>query len=116
MREAHLHVFASGERPQQIMRLEDEADSLAHLDPVPRAGAAQLDGPNLDASGLRRTQRARQSQKRGLTGAGRAHDDHDFARIEIQVDMAQDLAPRLAFAVGVAEVSDGDERFGMHGG
>ena len=40
------------------------------------------------------------------------HDDRDLARGEIDVDAVQHLARERAFAVGVAQVADGDERLG----
>src|SRR5262245_22975977 len=51
-------------------------------------------------------------QERAFTRTGRAHDRHEFARLNGEIDTAQRLDPRAARAIGLGHLAGGDNRVG----
>ena len=95
--ERHFDVRASGQRAEQEVALEDEADELPT-----RAGRTRL-GPHGAAvdphpAGVGLLEAADQRQQRALAGAGAAGDRHRLPGGGVQRDLAQRADPPEALA------------------
>ena len=112
--QAELDVLRRGERGQQVVLLEDEADAAAHLLEGGLVRTAQFLAEDADAARLRGAQRADQREQRRLARARRPGDDDDLARRDRRRHVEQDLAAQRAFAVVVVERLDDDGRDGAH--
>ncbi len=67
--QAHHHVLPRRQAVMQIVGLEDEAETPAHVDPGDLVGLKQLPFQQPDAPAMNLTQTTHECQKRGFSGA-----------------------------------------------
>ena len=96
------------------MELEDVADPApdAHQDPLRRP--PQLLPQYLEASLLRRAERADQGEESRFARAGGPGQDDDLARLHLQRDAEENLLAERAAAEVMAHPVEVDERLGRH--
>ena len=96
---------------QQVVELEDEADvGGAPARPARRSRAGRCAGRRpRDAPVGRRVQPADQVEQRGLAGAGRAHQRHEVAARDVEVDAVQHLDLLAAAAIDLGDAADLDQ-------
>ena len=94
----HLHVLQGGERLEQVVGLEDEAQLAPQGDQLAGRGAVQLAPQHLQAALLHGAERADERQQRGFARAGRAGHDDDFAAGHVEIVVEEHLLLQLALA------------------
>jgi hypothetical protein len=109
--ERGLHVLAAGEGLEQVVGLEDVADSRAHLRERRFVGVPQLASEDAQASLLGGAQCADEREQRRLPGARGPGEDDDLALADLRAEVGEHLPTKLAFAEGVGEMIDDDRRF-----
>ena len=109
-----LHVPLRRQRGQQVVELEDEA----HVRGAP--GGQLAPGQAIDAPALhdddpagRRVEPADQIQERGLAGSRWAHQRHEVALGDVEVDAVQRLDPLASAAIDLGHAADLHQ--GSHG-
>src|SRR5262245_48836662 len=108
--ERELHVLERGEHRNQVVHLEDEAD-------VARAPRGQLAGRHVrqlvasdgDTAGRGHVEPAEQIQQGGLAGAARAHERHEVARVDVEVQSLQHVDLLAPAPIGLAEPARSDQ-------
>jgi len=107
----HFHVLKRGQRSEQIVKLEDEADIAAHLYEISLAQPRQPVSENRDLSFLNLADRTDEGEERGLARAGGAGHHHELARTYCQRVVEQDLVAGVVLAKGMIKMLDADDRF-----
>ena len=103
------HVFKRGERGDELIALEDEADGAAAqlrelvFRHVADDGAVEGD---LAFAGVIKP--SEQAEQRGFTRAGGAHDGDELAAGDVEVDALEDVNGSGAGAQGLAQAVDDD--------
>ena len=104
-------VFERGERGDELVGLEDEADGL------PRTWASLIFGKvadggavEVDVAGGGRVEAGEQAEQRGFAGAGGAHDGDELAAWDGEVEAFEDVDGARAVADGFAQAFDDDHR------
>jgi len=112
-----LDVLGDGERRQQVEVLEDEAEAAgAQARQAPLGGAGDVQAADLDDTGGRPQHRPQHQQQGGLAAAGRAHEQHHLAGVDVQVDAADGGHGQLTLAEGLGEPGDVQDRAPAGGG
>ena len=111
IRQRQIDVLVDRQVVEQVIALEDEADVLL-LQPhaVLRRQLVHrlVEQPVLAGPGA--VVHAHDVQQRALAGARRAHDRHELALLDVDVDAAQDEGLRQAVPVALLDVSQFDHR------
>ncbi len=106
-----LDVLARGEACDEVVELEDEAHVVAPVEGkallVELRDVAPVE-ENLPRGGLLHA--AEHVEHRGLAGPRRAHDEHEFAALELQVDAVGGAHGGRPLAVDLGDVAELDER------
>src|SRR6266511_3326399 len=118
-----LDVLGDGERRQQVEVLEDEAEAAgAQARQAPLGGAGDVQAVHLDDAGGGAQHGAEHQQQGGLAAAGRAHEQHHLAGVDVQVDAADGGHGQLPLPEGLGEPGDvegrvaaGGDRHGLGG-
>ena len=98
------HVGADGEPRHQRIGLEDDAAvGAGALDPVAADG---------DLAGVGHGEAGHQRDEGRLARAGEAHDGHDLALLDGEVDVVQHLGPPAGVAVALAHAPEFEESHG----
>jgi hypothetical protein len=111
--ERQLHIVQGAVAPEEIVRLEDEADP-----PVAQRGAAVrrqppgIDTLDEDAAGCRAVQEADQVHQAALSGTRRPDHRQGFPVDDLQGDVVQDRDAHVAHPEGPADRVEGDHRVG----
>ncbi len=96
---------------QQVEVLEHEADLVvADLGAAVAVEVRDLDAVEHVAAGGRPVETADDVHQRRLAGAGRTHDRHELAAVDVERDAVQGAHLRPAHAVDAVQVADADDR------
>ena len=108
--EGQLHVGQRRRAWEQVEALEDEADlAVANFGQAIIVHLAHvLSVEQIHAAG-RHIQRPQDVHQGRFAGAGRAHDGHHLAGVDLQRDAAQGMHLKVAHAVDLGHVTDVDE-------
>ena len=106
-----LDVPLGGQHGQQVVELEHEAD-IGGAPGRQLAAPELVDAPPVDLDRARRgaIEPADQVQERGLPGSRRAHERHEVAVRDVEVDAMEHLDRLAASVIGLGEPADLDER------
>ena len=103
------HVLERGERGDELVGLEDEADgSAAHLRELVFGQIADGSAVEVHLAAGRRVQPGEQAQQRALTRARGAHDGDKLSRRHLEVDPFQDLHRTCPIADRLAKIPNLD--------
>src|SRR5262245_14374644 len=108
--ERELHVLERGEHGNQVVHLEDEPD-------VARAPRGQLAGGHVrqlvtrdgDTAGRGHVEAAEQIEQGGLAGAARAHECHEVAGVDVEVQSLQHVDLLATAPIDLAEPARSDQ-------
>jgi hypothetical protein len=102
-------VFERGERGDELIGLEDEADGLAaDLGELVLGEIADCGPVEMDVAGGGRVKAGEEAQERGLAAAGRAHDGDELAPGDGEVEALEDVYGARAVANRLAQSVDDD--------
>jgi hypothetical protein len=106
----HLDVLRGREGGEQVMELEDEAESArAETRSLPFVQRSRRTSLQLDFTSTRPVQQPDQVEERALPGAGRSRQRNELAGAHLQIDAVQDMSED-AFAVCFGHAVNTDER------
>ncbi|KAG1390995.1 hypothetical protein G6F58_012818 [Rhizopus delemar] len=106
-------VLGGGQRRQQVEALEHEADlACAQLGAGFLVETAQILAGQRNAAAAGQVQPGQQAEQGGLAGTGFAHDGHDFAGVDVQVDAVQHAVASLLAEPALARPGRGGRRCG----
>ena len=97
------HILAGRKLRQQVMGLKDKADAaVPEGRQVPGSQREHGRAVYQQGAAVRRKERSQYLEKRGLSGAGSAHDGHDFSAGDLKINPFQHLygAKRLPDILG----------------
>src|SRR5438034_7638999 len=105
-RERHLDVLRRGQRRDQVELLEDEADPLQpELGELAVTELRELASFEEHLPGRRAVEGAEQLQQGRFARAAWTDDDHEFAAVDLQGDVADSLHLRAAAADAAADLA-----------
>ena len=109
-----FRVFQRGGTGEQVEALEYEADLLvADVGELVAVELGDVDPVEQVATARRTVEAAEQVHERGLAGAARAHERHEFAAVNLDRDAAHGMHGNLAGVVDLVNLLDFDD--GSHG-
>ena len=111
--QGHGGILRGGERGQQVVLLEDEAEiPPAEEDLFARREGGEVLAEERDAALVRGQQPGDDGDEGGLPAAGRADEEGHLAARGLEVDAAQHLDAGFAVAEGLADPA---ATYGVHG-
>ena len=104
-----LDVLDRGERPEEIVRLEDEAHRLAPIGGERSVtGRHEIHVADHDRTRIRAVEGAEQREERALPAAGRTDDGSEGAALEARIEIVQDGRGGPGAAKGLLHVPESD--------
>ena len=106
-----LDVLHGGSAGEEIEALEDEADlGVANHRALVAVEGRDVDAVEVVGAGGRAVEASQDVHQRRLAGAGRSHDGHELAGLDVEVDAGERAHFHLAHLVDLGQIVNLDDR------